>query len=197
MPGVSETIDWVTALVALDRDTLDAEERRSDARRRAEGEGRSRRRPRRAGRRRCVERAVATAAARALTCPPFSTTSALRPRSAEPPVSTCIRAACSTPSTRSRTSTSARATRCITRCRTLLVHRREEIPVSIAPSRRSGARSDTTQAGRMANGPARRSRRSWTSSLPDAADGADSTDDREREQTAGRACRHDLERSAR
>ena len=25
VPGVSETIDWVTALVALDRDTLDAE----------------------------------------------------------------------------------------------------------------------------------------------------------------------------
>src|SRR5436190_1072515 len=25
MPGVSETIDWVTALVALDRDTLDAD----------------------------------------------------------------------------------------------------------------------------------------------------------------------------
>jgi MoxR-like ATPase len=25
VPGVSETIDWVTALVALDRDTLDAD----------------------------------------------------------------------------------------------------------------------------------------------------------------------------
>ena len=46
VPGVSETIDWVTALVALDRDTLDADAVDRHARRRAEGEGRSRGAPR-------------------------------------------------------------------------------------------------------------------------------------------------------
>ena len=41
MPGVSETIDWVAALVALDRADARCGGRRRDARRRVEGEGRS------------------------------------------------------------------------------------------------------------------------------------------------------------
>ena len=49
VPGVSETLDWVAALVALDRDDARCRRRRRDARRRAEGEGRHRRGPRRSG----------------------------------------------------------------------------------------------------------------------------------------------------
>ena len=48
LPGVSETLDWVAALAALDRDTLDPDSRRSDARRGAQVQGRHRRGPGRA-----------------------------------------------------------------------------------------------------------------------------------------------------
>ena len=48
VPGVSETLDWVAALVALDSDALDRRGRRRDAGRRAQSQGRHRSAPRRA-----------------------------------------------------------------------------------------------------------------------------------------------------
>ena len=53
VPGVSETLDWVAALVALDRETLDADAVDDTLGVVLKAQGRSRGAPRAAGRRSC------------------------------------------------------------------------------------------------------------------------------------------------
>ena len=110
VPGVSETLDWVAALIALDGDGARCRGARAHAWRRAQGEGRHRRGSRRTARGDAGPRrgSLIRVEHSSISC---SSSAASCGRSA----STSTSVACSMPPKRCCTWTSAGATTCITR----------------------------------------------------------------------------------